>query len=88
MFGPVLVKNMQILSYDRFYSQFSSVLGHFFWPLVHKKLKDAQCSDRSFSTHEFFLVQFFVFELLLILYFTVVTSDLGRLVRKQRSVAL
>ena len=41
-------------SYDRFYSQFSSVLGHFFWPLVHKKLKDAQCSDRSFCIPEFF----------------------------------
>ena len=55
-----------------------------------KKLEDAHCSDRSFCIHEFFFVRFLVFELLSIFYFAVVNSDLGlgRLVRKQRSLAL
>ena len=36
--------------------------------------KDAQCYDRSYCIHEFFFVRFLVFELLSILYFTVVIS--------------
>ena len=48
-----------------------------------------QCYDRSYCILEFFFVRFLDFELLLILYYTVVNSDLGltRLAEKQRSVA-
>ena len=52
--------------------------------------KDAQYYDRSLCIH-FFFVRVSVFELLLILYFSVVNSDLGLIrsvVGKQRSVAL
>ena len=44
-----------------------------------------------FVTLSYFFVRFFVFELLLILYFAVVTSDLGlqrSVAGKQRSLAL
>ena len=73
------------MNYDQFFPQFSSVLVHFFWVK-----KNAQCYDRSFCIPEFFFVRFLVFELLSILDFTVVNSDLGlrRWVGKQRSVAL
>ena len=42
--------------------------------LVHKKIKDAQCPDRSFLSHEFFFMRFIVFQLWPILYFAVVNS--------------
>ena len=52
--------------------------------------EEAQCYDRCYCIREFFSVQFSVFELQLILYFTVVNSDLGLecLTGKQRSLAL
>ena len=49
---------------------------------------EAQCYDRSHCIHEFFFVRFLVFELLSILYFAVVNSDLVLDVVWQRSVAL
>ena len=52
--------------------------------------KDAQYYDRSYCIHEFFIMRFLVFELLLIFYFTEAYSDLGRrrsVAGKQRSVA-
>ena len=55
--------------------------------LKWKKKKDTHCSDRSFCNHKCFFVRFLVFELLSILYFTLLTAtwDLG--VQQGSSVA-
>ena len=45
-------KNSVFFSSDRFYSHFTSVLGHFFG----LKKTDAQCYDQSFCIPEFFFV--------------------------------
>ena len=54
-----------------------SVLGHFFLSKMPFISKDAQCYDRSYCSREVFFVRFLVFELLSILYSTVVTVTIG-----------
>ena len=54
-----------------------SVLGLFFYSKIMFILEDAQCYDRGYCIHEVFFVQFLVFELLSILYFTAVNSNLN-----------
>ena len=66
------------------------------WPNLqsrfgHCKHGGSNCSDRSFCIHEeFFCAILLVYELLMILYFTLPNSDLrfGCLAGKQRSLAL
>ena len=70
------IYSLLVIIMFKFTRFFPCVLGHFISSKVMFISKDAQCYDRSYCIHKFFFLRFLVFELLSILYFTVVNSDL------------
>ena len=70
------------------FSHFSSVFNRFFF--VFRSQRMPKVLIGVFESMSFFFVRFLVFELLSILYFPLLNSDLGlrRLAGKQRSVVL